>query len=287
MKGSSALLWGALLGGGALAFAAFSRRAEASTREVPGGPRPLTPHGLGDLEAGAVATPSTSEPSSVELPGQIVVPVPIGPRPKVPSTAPVPAWNRRTDDGGPPLFIPDEVEALARIITSEAGSGPIAERMALGWTARNRARAGRPPVNIARLVCAPCGESSGNARPFSSRMPATAANRELAAMILASPQSEDPTQGAESCFEPGLQDRLYAAGKPGNRLDARGVRYCWLRSGLDYYGSVGRWDLFGPKGGRGVRPVPREWRLEGYAVCCYRDTRTECRGKQAGERLEA
>jgi len=206
-------------------------------------------------------------------------------RPRVPTTAPVPAWNRRTDDGGPPLFIPDEVEALARVITSETGSGPLAERVALGWIARNRARARQPAVSIARLVCAPCGESSGNARPFSTRAPATAQNRELSALILASPQSEDPTQGATSCFEPGLQDRFHAAGKLGHGLDARGIRYCWLR-GLDYYGSVGRWDLFGPKGGKGARPVPRAWSLDGYAVCCSGDKRPACRGKRPGDRLE-
>jgi hypothetical protein len=283
MKGSNVLFWGALVGGGTLALAAFGRRAQASTRapETPRpGPEPL--HGLGGLSSAPVGPSSTPPPADPAT--QLVMPVPTGSR--RPGTAPLPSWNRRTDDGGPPLFLPDEVEALARVITSEAGNGPLGERMALAWIARNRARARRPAISIARLVCSPCGESSGNARPFSTRMPATPQNRELAALILASPQSEDPTQGATSCFEPGLQDRLHAAGKPGHKLDARGIRYCWLRSGLDYYGSVGRWDLFGAKGGRGARPVPRAWNLDGYSVCCYRETRAACRGKQPGDRLE-
>jgi hypothetical protein len=282
MTGAKALFWSALAGGTALALSTFSRRAEASKREDGPRPGPARLPGLGDVQANPIQASTDSDSMT---PDQIVVPVPTGPRPGGASSAPLPAWNRRTDDGGPPLFIIDDVEALARLITSEIGSGSLAERVALGWVARNRARARRPPVSIARLVCAPCGVSSGNARPFSTRVPATSQNRELAALILASPQSQDPTQGATSCFEPGLQDRLHAAGRPGHQLDARGVRYCWLR-GLDFYGSVGRWDLFGPKGGPGARSVPRAWNLDGYAVCCSGDTRPACKGKQPGDRLE-
>ncbi len=226
---------------------------------------------------------TTKPPSDPNAP---VATLPSLPRqPSGASTAPLPAWNRRTDDGGPPLVIADDVEALARVISSEVGHGPLAERVAMGWIARNRALERKGSASVAHLVCSPCGESSGNARPFSTRQPATASSRELAAMILASPQSEDPTQGATHCFEAGLQDRLHAAGRPGHRLDARGIRYCRLR-GLDYYGTVGRWDLFGPKGGRGARPVPPGWNLDGYAVCCYGDKRPACRGRTPGDRLE-
>jgi hypothetical protein len=279
MKGSNALFWGALAGGGALAFAAWGRRAKASTRPSSLGP----PSPLPSL--GTLAKPETSFATAAEPGTDRLVTVPVGPASRTAASAPLPAWNRRTDDGGPPLVIPDEVEAMARVITSEAGNGPLAERVALGWLVRNRARARRPAVSVARLVCAPCGESSGNQRPFSTRMPATVQNRELAALILASPPSDDPTQGATNCFEPGLQDRLYAPDSKGHKLDARGIRYCWLRS-LDFYGSVGRWDLFGPKGGPGARPVPRAWNLEGYSVCCYGDPRPACRGNQPGSRVE-
>jgi hypothetical protein len=279
MRGARPLFWGVLVGGGAFALASLGRKAEASTRPTSQGPQPALLAGLGSL-ARPEPTPANVDPGS----GRATV-APAGPVPPPSASAPLAPWNRRTDDGGPPLFIGDDVEAMARVITSEAGSGPLAERVALGWLVRNRARARRPLVSVARLVCSPCGESSGNARPFSTRLPATSQNRELAALILASPQSEDPTQGGTNCFEPGLQDRLHAAGRKGHRLDAKGVRYCWLRS-LDFYGSVGRWDLFGPKGGRGARPVPRTWGLEGYSVCCYGDTRPACRGKQPGDRVE-
>jgi hypothetical protein len=266
-----------MLGGGVLALLAFRRRAGASesVRARPSPPGLTLPE-----PSGAGTTPPGSDASSA-----VSLPPPSSPPATSRATAPLPAWNRRSDDGGPLLFIADDVEALARVITSEIGNGSIAERVAVGWIARNLAREQRGSASVARLVCSPCGESSGNARPFSTRLPATAQNRELAAMILASPQSEDPTQGATHCFEPGLQDRLHASGRPENRLDARGVRYCWLR-GLDYYGTIGRWDLFGPKGGAGTRPVPKGWNLTGYAVCCPSDKRTGCRGKRVGERVE-
>jgi hypothetical protein len=180
--------------------------------------------------------------------------------------------------------IADDVEALARVLASEIGSGTYAEQMAIGWIARNLARTERTTASVARLVCAPCGESSGNARPFSTRQPATERTRQLAAMILASPGSDDPTHGATHCFEPGLQDRMHASGRAGYGLDARGVRYCWLR-GLDYYGTVDRWDLFGPKNGKGARPVPAAWNLVGFSVCCSGDKRPGCRGKKIGDRV--
>lgn len=172
-----------------------------------------------------------------------------------PPPGPPPAGHeRRAELSSPPLYIDDDVEALARILTSEAGSHSVEERLAVGWTARNRAR--RRRTTIARMVCNPCGPSAG--RGFSTRLPARRKNRELAALILATPLGEDPTGGAISAFEPVLQDRLYRSGR--YRYDARGVRRKWLRE-MDYYGTVGHWDLFGPKGGRGARPAPAEWGL--------------------------
>lgn len=108
------------------------------------------------------------------------------------------------------------------------------------------------------MVCTPCGPGG-----FSSRLPATPKNRELAALILATPVAEDPTLGADAGFEPDLQDTLFRAGRKGYFNDAKGIRYRWLKE-LDYYGTVGHWDLFGPTGGAGARPVPPEWGLDGY-----------------------
>jgi hypothetical protein len=254
-----AAFWGLALGGGAVAIAALRRSASASSTT------PSKLHHLSDIASGtepAAEPPEATPPASASI---------------------RPALNRRADDG-PPIYLSDDVEALARVIQSEVGRGTLAERLAIGWCARNRAAA--RSLSIARLVCSPCGKSSGNARPFSTMLPGTTASRELAAVILASPQSEDPTQGATNCFEPNLQNRLHRAGRPGHRLDARGVRHCWLR-GLDYYGSVGQWDLFGPKAGRGAREVPAEWDVGGINVCCSGDRRAECRGKAVGTPVEA
>ena len=275
-----ALTWGLALGGGALVLTALRRSASAAPSSSGSTSRTDMPT-LGDLKgAGTVPPPASLVPSSDGEPPAEPAPLPSNARPL---DAPVADWTRRADAGAP-LFIRDEVEALARVIASEVGRGTLAERVAIAWCARNRARV--RGTMIARLVCSPCGKSQGNRRPFSTMQPASPATRELAAIVLASPQSEDPTQGATSCFEPALQDRLHREGRPGHRLDARGVRVCWLR-GQDYYGSVGRWDLFGPKGGRGARAVPHTWNLAGPDVCCSGDARVQCRGKQPGDGVEA
>jgi hypothetical protein len=175
-----------------------------------------------------------------------------------PERAPMAAWNRRADDGGPAIHIGDDVEALARVITNEAGDGAMDERVAIGWIARNLAA--RRGQSIARVYCWPCG-ARGPARPFSTRDPASAANRELAAIILASPPGDDPTRGATAALDPRHQDQLARATFTAGGFDARAVRRRWLRTS-DYYGTVGRFDLFGPKGGPGAKPVPRAWALD-------------------------
>jgi hypothetical protein len=149
------------------------------------------------------------------------------------------------------------VEALARVLASEVGRGAADERVALGWVAVNAARL--RGVSVARLYSLPCGPRDAS-RPFSTRLPADPAGRELAAIILASPPGEDPTRGATMAFEPAAQDRM-ARLLRGKVPDARAVRRRWLRS-VDYYGTVGRWDLFGPKGGQGAKPVPRAWGID-------------------------
>lgn len=147
-----------------------------------------------------------------------------------------------------------DLEALARIIQSETGSSAeLPERIAVGWVARNRAR--KRGQTIAEMALPP--RKQGPGRPFSSARPATAASLDAARTVLG--MKEDPTAGATSCFQPVLQDRLYSAGKYNH--DANGVRRSWLRE-LDYYGTVGTWDLFGRKGGPGARPIPPSWGLD-------------------------
>jgi hypothetical protein len=64
---------------------------------------------------------------------------------------------------------------------------------------------------------------------------------------LAAPPSEDPTGGATNAFQPALQDKLFRAGRKGYTKNADQVRELWKRRGLALYGTVGTWELYGPK----------------------------------------
>jgi hypothetical protein len=146
-----------------------------------------------------------------------------------------------------------DLDALGRIIASEVGpSGSADERIALGWLARNRAAVRK--VSISKMAMPPAKQGAG--RPFSSARPATPEAIEAARAALDG--KDDPTHGAYAGFEPALQDRLFAEGRKGYSRDASMVRAKWLRE-MDYYGSVGAWDLFGRRGGAGAKPIPEAW----------------------------
>lgn len=134
----------------------------------------------------------------------------------------------------------DEVEALARVITSEANGYSEAERTAIAWTVRNRALKRR--VSIARLVCSPSCGPCCNGRPFSSARAATDANRELARRVLAT--SDDPTRGATSFFEPRVQDQLVAQQRAGYRFTSEQLRARWQHGGQRQLGSVGAFEFW-------------------------------------------
>jgi len=138
----------------------------------------------------------------------------------------------------------DERTALARVIRSEAGSHTSEERLAVAWVVKNRAK--RRGTTIRRMVCWPrCGKQ-GRERPFSSRSAPRATDLALADTVLASAPALDPTRGAWDAFEPALQDKLVAQKHPGYTKTAAQVRKDWLE-GSDFYGTVGRWELYGPK----------------------------------------
>lgn len=145
----------------------------------------------------------------------------------------------------------DEVRALGRVIHSEAGNQSLAEKVAVAWVARNRAR--RKETTIAKLACSPCGRG-GRGRPFSTRLPPRPADLAIAAEVLGAPLDVDPTRGADAAFEPQLQDQLVAEGRAGYNKTADQVRASWGRE-RDNYGTVGRWELYGPKRGDRVEPA--------------------------------
>lgn len=136
----------------------------------------------------------------------------------------------------------DDVDALGRVITSEADRYSLDERTAIAWAVRNRAR--KRGGTIVHLVCDPhCGPCC-DGRPFSSARAATATNRDLARQVLAAPQSEDPTRGAVAFFEPIVQDLLTAQHRHGYRLDATEVRAKWNREGQRQLATVGRFEFW-------------------------------------------
>ena len=150
----------------------------------------------------------------------------------------------RSPDTEPHEVAIGDVEALGRVIASEAGErfATLAEQRAIAWTTRNRAH--KRGVSIARLVCAPSCGPCCKGRPFSSRQPATEATRALAAAVLAAPPSDDPTGGALAFFEPKLQDQLVAQGHPGYRRTAAALRQKWRAEGQVPRGQVGRFEFW-------------------------------------------
>lgn len=156
----------------------------------------------------------------------------------------------------------DEIEALARVIASEAGSGTLAEQTAIAWTVRNRFRG--------KSIYAkefPWRSQKGSDPPFSSARDAKESHRDLARKVLAADQSQDPTGGATSFFEPRMQDIFFQAGEmarkgeTGDRVidgvkvtditrfklykkDANGIRQSWGK-GSAVYATAGRFEFWG------------------------------------------
>lgn len=163
-----------------------------------------------------------------------------------------PEYNATGPTGAPVYYAADEIEALGRVITSEADRYTLAERAAIAWTVRNRAA--KRKTTIVRLVCSPCGPQ-GPGRPFASSRPATVENLKLARDVLAAPATADPTGGAGAFFEPAIQDRLVdenkrliAAGlppsRPGYKRTSAEVREKWNREGQRQLSTVGRFEFW-------------------------------------------
>lgn len=117
----------------------------------------------------------------------------------------------RAPDGPEQL---DEVEALARVIRSEAGIEPPTHRLHIAWATRNLAA--ERGQTILAMACSPCGEQN-SARPVSTRLRPTDADRVLAEHVLGLPRSFDPTGGASHFINPRLQDQLARSDRAGYR----------------------------------------------------------------------
>jgi len=165
----------------------------------------------------------------------------------------------------PPDVAANEIEALARVIGSEAGSGSSAEQRAIGWTVRNRFRG--KSIYDGEF---PWRSQRGSNPPFASARPASEGHRMLARQILSANQADDPTGGSTSFFEPRMQDiffkagELARAGETGDRTidgtkvsditrfknyrkDARQIREKWSK-GSALYAIAGRFEFWGSAG---------------------------------------
>lgn len=141
--------------------------------------------------------------------GEPAEPIPMPDLPDVPESISVDAPTGTIQPGGGSGISPNEneIEALARVIASEASSATPTEQECVAWTVRNRFRG-----KSIYAVQYPWRSQSGANPPFSSARDAKDSNRALAKKVLAADQSQDPTGGATSFFEPRMQDAFAAAG---------------------------------------------------------------------------
>lgn len=141
--------------------------------------------------------------------------------------------------------------SLARAIASEAVSEPYKVKRAIGFAIRNEAL--RRGVSLFALVTttrqkgaayrygAQYHPESGDSRYVSTARAPRAEDLDLAKKILSGRAGSDPTAGASRFFQPGLQDRLVAEGRPGYRSTAKELLATWAGEGWRVASSTGSW----------------------------------------------
>jgi hypothetical protein len=127
-------------------------------------------------------------------------------------------FMRRKPDGvaDPKSSTPEEVEALARAIASEAGGEPRIIQAAVGYAVLNESiRRGTSVWRLVRGTADAWGAQGSGGRGFvSSRLAPTAAHIQLGRAVL-SGDEPDPTGGATQFDSPRAQRALLARGTPG------------------------------------------------------------------------
>lgn len=134
------------------------------------------------------------------------------------------------------------IEALARILASEAGTQSRAVKRAVAWIARNRSISMRRPM---RDMAAPDGQWGPitATRPMASTQPATDETLAIATAVLDAPQAEDAAAGATHGFDTSLQDRLAEQGLAKN--NAAAVIRIWEDFyGLKKVGNIETWVMY-------------------------------------------
>lgn len=119
-------------------------------------------------------------------------------------------FGRKGDAAGPPTSTPQEVEALARVIASEAGGEPRVVQVAVGYATINLSNQRNLTIwQLARGSADEWGGQGTGGRRVSSRLGASGAVTELARRVLAGDEP-DPTDGATQFDSPRAQRALLA-----------------------------------------------------------------------------
>lgn len=160
-----------------------------------------------------------------------------------------------------------ETYSLARAVASEAGSEPSEIKRAIAFAIRNEAtRRGMTLFSVTTLTRQrgpsyrygrQYHPSSGDSRYVSTAQDPGHEDLEIASKILSEPGFGDPIMGSSRFFQPEVQDRLFAQGKPGYRKDSTMLLESWGSEGWQAVVSVGSW-MF-------LRHESVEWRGATYA----------------------
>lgn len=210
------------------------------------------------------------------------------PSPSISRPAPAPAEPRILTSpmpGGPA-----EVNALARVISSELERGQLVERLAIAYTVVNRAR--KEGRSIFDLVGRSGWGEQGPVRPFSSDQPATPRSLALATWVLAYPRGA-PVGATHEELRREL--RSIDPRATGAELDAAAIFLTRNPGGDPVGGGTAFWEpgvqddytakgiLYRAGGGRADDKTPQGSRPELFRFRRYKRSAAAIRAKWTGE----
>lgn len=142
----------------------------------------------------------------------------------------------------------DDIQGLGRALASEASTSSgysEQERQAIAHCALNIAN--HRGVTVASIMLPPHHQydsSTGKNYWCSTANPPADDDVSVATDVLTG-KVADLTNGANTFFEPAVQDKLFAAGHAGYKHDAQGIRDKWTADGMELKATIGRWEFWG------------------------------------------
>jgi hypothetical protein len=144
-----------------------------------------------------------------------------------------------------------ETYSLARAVASESGDEPYKVKRAIAFAVKNEASRRGVTVFAVTTTTKQRGPSyrygrqyhklSGDSRYVSTAQDPSREDLEIASKTLSEPGFRDPIMGSSRFFEPGLQDRKFAAGAPGYRKDSAMLLASWASEGWEATTTIGSW----------------------------------------------